>query len=173
MNRNSILNREFELFFTGNYPKVKSFALRILMSEQDAEDVAQDMFMKLLTLPEIWQDEEVADKYLFTMTRNHIFNLIKRKGIERKYQEELIVRGKLIEEFGLEKELYAKELELMAIHTIEQMPEQRKRIFKMSRYEGKSNAEISESTSLSVRTVERHIYLALAELKKKLLLLVF
>lgn len=53
MNRNSILNREFELFFTGNYPKVKSFALRILMSEQDAEDVAQDMFMKLLTLPEI------------------------------------------------------------------------------------------------------------------------
>lgn len=107
------------------------------------------------------------------MTRNHIFNLIKRKGIERKYQEELIVRGKLIEEFGLEKELYAKELELMAIHTIEQMPEQRKRIFKMSRYEGKSNAEISESTSLSVRTVERHIYLALAELKKKLLLLVF
>lgn len=169
----SNIDKEFEDFFIESYPKIKSFALRILMSEEDAEDVAQDMFIKLLSLPEIWQDKEVVNKYLFTMTRNYIFNLIKRKGVERKYQEELIARGKLVEEFGLEKELYAKELELIAIHTIDQMPEQRKRIFKMSRYEGKSNAEISEKTSLSIRTVERHIYLALAELKEKLLLLVF
>jgi RNA polymerase sigma-70 factor (ECF subfamily) len=64
--------------------------------------------------------------------------------------------------------LYAKEIELLIQHTIEQMPPQRKEIIKMSRYKGLSNAEISETLNLSVRTVERHIYLALKELKKAL-----
>ncbi|MCC8036158.1 MAG: LuxR C-terminal-related transcriptional regulator [Rikenellaceae bacterium] len=48
------------------------------------------------------------------------------------------------------------------------MPEQRKIIFRLSRYEGRTNMEIAEALGLSVRTVERHIYLALADLKKVL-----
>jgi RNA polymerase sigma-70 factor (ECF subfamily) len=64
--------------------------------------------------------------------------------------------------------LYAKEIELLVQYTIEQMPPQRKEIIKMSRYKGMSNAEISEALNLSIRTVERHIYLALKELKKAL-----
>ncbi|WP_245531032.1 sigma factor-like helix-turn-helix DNA-binding protein [Dysgonomonas mossii] len=53
------------------------------------------------------------------------------------------------------------------------MPEQRQKIFKMSRFEGKSVTEISEILNISKRTVERHIYLALAELKKILLFFIF
>ena len=59
------------------------------------------------------------------------------------------------------------------MNAIEKMPEQRKKICKMSRFEGKSNPEISEIMNLSTRTVERHIYLALSELKKMLFFLVF
>ncbi|MDD4416675.1 MAG: sigma factor-like helix-turn-helix DNA-binding protein, partial [Proteiniphilum sp.] len=42
-------------------------------------------------------------------------------------------------------------------------------IFEMSRFAGMSNRQIAEELGLSVRTVEHHIYLALAELKKKLI----
>ncbi len=61
-------------------------------------------------------------------------------------------------------------MELLALNTIERMPEQRKKIFKMSRFDGKKNKEIAEELNLSTRTVERHIYLALTELKKVVLL---
>jgi len=160
---------EFEMFFIENYPKVKSFALQILMCEEDAEDICQDIFIKLLDLPKIWKDKDKRSGYMFAMTRNHIFNHIKHKNIERRYQQELIKRNLITEEFGLEDTLHAKEIDLLVTYTIDQMPQRRKDIFKMSRYEGKSNNQIAESMDMSVRTVERHLYLALSDLKKALL----
>lgn len=168
------MDQKFDKFFIENYPKVKSFAIRILMSEYDAEDITQDIFMKLLDMPEVWKDDTTHHiGFLYTMTRNHIFNFLRRKTIERKYQEDVFLKSSLVDEFGLEKNIYAKELELVVLNAVDKMPEQRKKIFKMSRIEGKSNQEISEALNLSVRTVERHIHLALNELKKILFLLVF
>lgn len=168
------MDKSFDRFFIKYYAKINSFAVRILMSEQDAEDITQDVFMKLLDMPEVWKnnsDEHIG--LIYTMTRNHIFNFLKRKAIERKYQEQIFLKTPLTDEFGLEKNIYAKELELTALNVIEKMPERRKKIFKMSRYEGKSNQEISEELKISIRTVEHQIYLALSELKKILFLLVF
>jgi RNA polymerase sigma-70 factor (ECF subfamily) len=49
---------------------------------------------------------------------------------------------------------------------IESMPAQRRTVFKMSRYEHMSNLEIAIKLNLSVRTVEKHIELALKDLRK-------
>ncbi|MDR0507465.1 MAG: RNA polymerase sigma-70 factor [Dysgonamonadaceae bacterium] len=166
--RDHDLEEKYEKFFMENYPRVKAFAKQILLSNQDAEDIAQDVFLKLMDKPEIWKDEEQKDGYLYKTTKNHIFNFIKRRNIERKYKEETVFDYAVTEDFGLEEKLYVKEIRLIAAHIIEQMPDTRKKIFKMSRYEGKSNRQIAEIMNMSVRTVEHHIYLALANLKKTL-----
>ncbi|MEY8479808.1 sigma factor-like helix-turn-helix DNA-binding protein, partial [Bacteroides acidifaciens] len=54
---------------------------------------------------------------------------------------------------------YAKELQLLIKLTLDNMPEQRRKVFSMSRQQGMSNQEIADSLRLSIRTVERHIYL--------------
>jgi len=46
------------------------------------------------------------------------------------------------------------------------MPEQRRRIFKMSRKEGLSNEEISQKLQINKRTVENHVSQALADLRE-------
>jgi RNA polymerase sigma-70 factor (ECF subfamily) len=51
---------------------------------------------------------------------------------------------------------------------IESMPPQRRTIFKMSRYENLSNMEIAIRLNLSVRTVEKHIELALKDLRRSM-----
>ncbi|MDR1405739.1 MAG: RNA polymerase sigma-70 factor [Prevotellaceae bacterium] len=162
------LSKEFEAFFIRNYPKVKTFARRLLMKEHEAEDIAQDVFLKIVDKPAIWKDPEQSGKYLFTMTKNHIFNIIKHRAIERKYEEMTVAEHAAREESGTVEKLYAKELELQVQYAVEQMPQQRKDIFKMSRIEGLSNAAIAEKANLSIRTVERHLYLALKDLKKAL-----
>ena len=51
---------------------------------------------------------------------------------------------------------------------VAKMPPQRRTVFMMSRNQGLSNREIADSLQISVKTVERHITLALAELRENI-----
>ena len=48
LNNESNKKKKFEQFFIMTYPKVKAFAWKLLKSEEDAEDIAQDIFAKLI-----------------------------------------------------------------------------------------------------------------------------
>ena len=163
----------FKKFFDLNFPKVKTFAWQLLKSEEDAEDIAQDIFAKLWTNPEIWENQETWNSYIYTMVRNHIYNFLKHKSIRQTYQEQCTKEEPAISETDIHDQLYAKESELLIKLTIANMPEQRRKIFRMSRTQEKSNQEIADELDISIRTVERHIYLALIDLKKVLLTLFF
>ena len=156
--------RKFEQFFILTFPKVKAFAWKILHSEEDAEDIAQDIFVKLWDNPEIWENKETWDSYIYTMAH---------QSVELNYQEKLSQENSPSYEFDMYDKLYAKELQLLIKLTLDNMPEQRRKVFSMSRQRGMSNQEIADNLQLSVRTVERHIYLALQELKKVILIAFF
>ena len=68
----------------------------------------------------------------------------------------------------MEERILAEELGLLLDIAVENMPPQRKQIFKMSRKEGLSNEEISLKQNINKRTVENHITQALADLRKVL-----
>lgn len=158
---------KFEALFRTMYPKVKAFAAKILQSEDDAEDIAEDIFVKLLNDFQAWENPETRNSFIYTLTRNHIFNFLKHKAIEQKFQAEKEINlSDYYEESEIHNSLYAKELKLLVELTIKNMPKQRRKIFVMSRFQKKTHAEIAEELDLSVRTVERHVYLALKELKK-------
>lgn len=100
------------------------------------------------------------------MARNQIYNFLKHQSVELNYQEKLSQENSPSYKFDMYDKLYAKELQLLIKLTLDNMPEQRRKVFSMSRQRGMSNQEIADNLQLSVRTVERHIYLALQELKK-------
>lgn len=158
---------QFNAFFLKMYPKAKLFALKILKNEADAEDLTQDVFARLWDHPEIWNDRDIADAYVFTMVKNAIFNFLKHKKIEQKYAS--ASEAVDISDICPDDIVYAREINLIARITLDSMPEQRKMAFILSRVNGLSNKEIAEKMGLSVRTVERHIYLALQMLKQNIL----
>lgn len=158
----------FRDFFNKNYPKVKTFAWQLLKSEEDAEDVAQDIFVKLWEKPELWEERDKLDSYLYTVVKNHIYNLLKHKNVEQNYME---VASQIMkcEDLSIptpDDELQLKDLELFIQMAVERMPEQRRCIFWMSREQGLTASEIAQKLNISVRTVEQHIYKALQDLKK-------
>lgn len=162
----------FRKFFLENFPKVKAFALKLLKSEDDAEDIAQDIFVKLWAHPELWIEREKWDGYLFSMLRNHIYNFLEHKSVEAHYIENVTedIQFSLSDMDDTVNKLYAKEINILLKMTIEQMSAQRRRIFLLSRHQGLSNQEIADELHLSIRTVEHHLYLALRELKKNILI---
>ena len=92
------------------------------------------------------------------------------------YQEKVIEKS-LVEELSQTEDplndIYYKEIQLIIKLTLSRLPEQRRKVFEMSRFETMSNNEIAEKLNISVRTVEHHIYLTLLEMKKISFLLFF
>lgn len=165
----------FRNFFEKNFPKVKAFAWQLLKSEEDAEDIAQDIFVKLWENPDLWIEREKLDGYLYAVVRNHIYNFLKHKAVEFDYLEVTAEKMRMVEQElpDMNEQLHAQELELLFQMAIERMPEQRRRIYLMSREEGMTSLEIAEKLNISVRTAEHHIYKALQDLKKIVLFLFF
>ena len=160
------MDARFEQFYAANFPRVKNFARLLTKSEEDAEDIAQNIFLKLWTRPDLWQGQESMTGYLYTVTRN----------VEQEYESH-IIRSQLIgelcdEDTSLLENLYYKEIVLLVELALNQLPPRRKQVFEMSRIEGLSHKEIAEKLQIPVRTVEDHIYKTLTELRKVLMFVI-
>ena len=164
------LDIRFEQFYAANFPRVKNFAKLLTKSEEDAEDIAQNIF------PELWQDQETMTGYLYTVTRNEIFNLFKHQKVEQEYEDKVLkaqLLGELCDEdSSLLENLYYKEVLMLIRMTLSQLPDRRRRVFEMSRFEGLSHKEIADKLQIPLRTVEDHIYKTLTELRKVLMFVI-
>lgn len=156
---------EFEKIFILYFEKIKLFSLKLLKSEVESEDIAQEIFMKIWLQKDELPNIKNINAYLFRLTRNSIYNHIKNLHVQRKYFETLQITD--IDD-GY-KTIYERELSQRINATINDFPTQRKIIFLMSRQQGLTNNEIAQQLKLSKRTVDNHIYLALIELKKNIL----
>lgn len=167
---------QFEQFYAANFPRVKNFARLLTKSEEDAEDIAQNIFLKLWTRPDLWQEQETMTGYLYTVTRNEIFNLFKHQKVEQEYEDKVMkaqLLGELCDEdSSLLENLYYKEVLMLIKMTLNQLPDRRRQVFEMSRFDGLSHKEIAEKLEIPLRTVEDHIYKTLAELRKVLMFVI-
>lgn len=158
----------FNRLFMEYYPQVKAFLFGFIKNMDDASDMAQDIFVK------IWQNRDALPQianfksYLFRTAKNAVLNFIEHTLVEKNFQDKAVVKSlsKPYYQEVIEDDLYARELEMLLDMAVEQMPEQRKKIFKLSRKEGLSNEEISHMLQINKRTVENHITNALKDLRK-------
>lgn len=155
----------FQSLFLHYFPRVKGFICGILQDEKEAEDISQDIFVSIWQNRERLKNIENLNAYLFRIAKNTVFRHIERSLLFKEYQSELL-QYTTTDNDTLEEELYAKELEFLISVAVEKMPSQRKAIYKMSRIDGLNNAEIAEQLSISKRTVENHLTLALADIRK-------
>ena len=130
---NILLAKQFGMIFTEYYSVVKYFAFMLLKSEEDAEDIAQDVFTKLWTQPEIWTKVPNLKPYVYTLTKSTTLNFIKHKKIELAYQEKVIEKS-LIEELSQTEDplnaIYYKEVKLIIQLTLTVFPNNAERFLR-------------------------------------------
>lgn len=146
---------------------VLHFVRGMLKDDVMAEDVAQNIFMKLWLHRFSLNREQSLKNYLCVMARNEVINILKSKQ-----NKNLTLRSQVPEpqssEGSVEDWYNYVETNARLQNDIEAMPPQRRTIFKMSRYDHLSNMEIAIRLNLSVRTVEKHIELALKDLRRSM-----
>lgn len=153
----------FETVFIAYYNKTKYFIYGYIKSEADAEELAEDLFVNLWVNRKNIDTSKSFDSYLHTIARNAAINFLKHKYVHDSYVNNLhiVEHGSTTEE-----DLIAKELSLLIDDIVENMPQQRRQIYILSRNEGLNNTEIAEKLNTTKRNVESQLSLALKEIRK-------
>ncbi len=143
--------------------KLFSFSLAYLKNPQEAEEIVQEVFLKIWKMREELLPEKSFDSYIFTITKNAVLNIIRKSKSEQVYLNYAKLHpGK---DVLLDEELDFKELEKVYKSSIEQLSPRRKEIFVLSREQNLTNAEIAKKLGISVKTVENQVTSALSEIK--------
>lgn len=160
----------FEQLFNDRYLSVKQFVTNLINSEEDANDITQDVFIAIWSTPRIWKDNLHPEGYIYNMAKYRAIDFVRHRNTEQEYLKRILKEW--MEKDLMEPEndaialLYYKDICDLLKLLIADFPEQRKRIFLLSRFKHLSNQEIADKLGITIRTVEHQIYLALTELKK-------
>lgn len=163
----------YEVLFHKYYPTFFAFIKGMTKETAVAEDIAQNIFMK------VWLNREKLDaaksirNYLFVLAKHEIYNYFRTKSRTFTTLKEAIAQtesrgGDLPSRNEIEEKLDLAETAEQVETIVGKMPPQRQQIFRMSRFEHMPSREIAEQLNLSVRTVDKHLELALKELRKYL-----
>lgn len=163
-------NREaFAALYKQYWSQVYNFSRLYLTTREAAEEVVQEVFIKVWETRAFIRESDNFKGFLFIITRNLIFNQSRRYFNEDFYK--VSVLSALEETYDIEGEIDAKNLREYIDQLIEELPPQRRLVFNLSRKEYKSYKEIALQLNISEKTVERHINEAIRFLKKNLILL--
>lgn len=157
----------FDALFKKYSESVYTFSLSITKESYIAEDITQLVFIK------IWQKRVILDEFLsfrsflFRITYNEIITWIRKSNSEKR-RISSFVSSSSFESDETASLVEFNSIKSLAEHIIDNLPEKRKEIFKLSREQGLTNREIAEKLDISVKTVENQMTAALKLLKEKL-----
>jgi RNA polymerase sigma-70 factor (ECF subfamily) len=153
----------FEKLFRSFFPPLMVFAKKILVDEDDAREVVQQVFIS------VWEKRQEIDlstslkTYLFTSVHNRSLNVIR----DRKKFSSADVPD-LTGEWDVSSVIESMELEERIMEVVSSLPEKCREVFKLNRFDGLKYSEIAEHLNISVKTVENQMSKALRILREKL-----
>jgi len=156
----------FNQLFDHYGKRLYHFSFGYLKSVQDAEEIVQEVFLKIWNNRKELSVEKSFESYLFTIAKNGILNTIRKSKYEQTYYN--YAKFNPGENVLLDQELNFRELEKAYNEAIDQLSPRRKEIFLLSREQSLSNAEIADKMNISVKTVENQMTSSLSEIRKHL-----
>lgn len=148
--------------------KLYWFVFKFIKQKEDAEEIVQEVFVK------IWESRNKIDAYssfesfLFTVAYNATISMLRKKANETKYIEYLKSLQHINNSPDLIDEIHFNELNNKVRSLLDELTPRQKEIFQLSREQGLSHDEIAKKLGISVNTAKKHIANTLAFLKSKI-----
>lgn len=156
-----------ETLFHLYYDKLLHISKGYLGNIEDAEEIVQNVFLKLWEQKDNFGKIKNINNYLYTMTKNACLDQIKHRKVRNSYSQNYYIDN--IQRQFIKDEaaslLLENELNKKIVASIELLPEKCKNVFIKSRVDGMNHSEIAEILNISKRTVDNHISNALKHMK--------
>ncbi len=155
----------FDAVYNKYCHKLHEFVLMYLKQEEDAEEIVQEVFIK------IWESRGNIDVYasfesfLFTVAYNATMSLLRKRVSETKSREYLKSLQQIDSAEQVIDEIQFKELNHKVQSLLKQLTPRQKEIYLLSRDEGLTHKEIAQKLNISESTVNNHLVATLKYLK--------
>jgi RNA polymerase sigma-70 factor (family 1) len=158
----------FKTIYLSYYNKIYVYALKFTKSTDLAEDIAQDVFIK------VWENRQSLTEitffrgYLFTICKNQTLNLLSRAATEARIKTSILSAFAGFHSDD-ENKIQSAEYERLLNEAIEHLPPKRKEIFRLCKVEGLSYEEAAGRLGITTGTVNDHIVKATRSVREYLL----
>lgn len=160
---------DYEVFSKMYLHLFKGLALISVKYVQDvyiAEELVQDIFIKVWEQPHTVNGVIHLKSYLYKAVVNSSLNYLARQKNLKEHHERI---ARNMEDVDIQRAYEEQEMKVLIYQEIDRLPDQCKKVFKMSRFEGLKYREIAVLLNISERTVENHIANALKTLRIRFL----
>ncbi len=160
--------KAFDAIYNKYCHRLHEFVIRYLKQEEDAEEIVQEVFIK------IWESRRKIDVYLsfesflFTIAYNSTISLLRKRLSESKSKEHLKSVQQIQEADSVTNELHFKELEEKVDSLLQQLTPRQREIYALSRQDGLSHKEIAHKLDISESTVNNHLVTVIKYLKSQI-----
>ncbi|HMR84886.1 MAG TPA: sigma-70 family RNA polymerase sigma factor [Niabella sp.] len=159
----------FTVLYNRYHSGIYNFLLSIVKIPALAEDLLQDVFMKIWEGASHYQVSTSFSSYLYQTARNKAIDTLRRVARDPLLEDE--IRHRLstgVYQLGFQDQDW-KQYESLLHKAIESLPPQRKLAFQLIRQEGKKYEEAAEIMGISRNTLKQHLSLAVESIRKYLL----
>lgn len=157
----------FEAIFKGYYVRLCNFAYSFLEDKDEAEEVVQSTFLTIWEKHDSLEIQVSLKSYLYRSVHNSCLNKIKHSKVKQVHQESTKSKEEVFSDDASEH-IISKELEHQIEIAINALPPKCAMVFRLSRFENLSYAEIADQLGISVKTVENQMIKALKILREEL-----
>jgi len=163
----------FQLLFDTHYKGLVRYARRFLPDTDISRDVVQDVFAYIWEKRKSLLISRSIQSYLYRAVHNACINFLKKEENKGHYVKEFLGRVHANSEIDHDDRdghsfLMEKDINEKIYNAIDDLPEQCRNIFRLSRFKGLKNKEIADIYTISTRTVETQIYRAMKMIRERL-----
>jgi RNA polymerase sigma-70 factor (ECF subfamily) len=158
----------FEQVFRSHFKSLHSYAATILRDPVPAEEVVQTIFMRWWEKKEQIDIKENISVYLYRAVHNESLNYLKHEKVRAAYQSHAMRRHTHHQPEKASDKVTVGELQQKLEKALQELPEQCRTIFQLSRFDELKYREIADRLDLSIKTVENQMGKALRLLRLKL-----
>lgn len=156
----------FQLIYDKHRNRIYKTAIKFLKSPIIAQDVVQDVFLKLWFERNSINASKPIEAWLYTVAKNNILNKLRKIANDWKAIDSLthlMLTSENTTDYKLIEDEHKRKLEF----ALSQLSDQQKLVFKMSRFEKMTYVQIAQKLEISPLTVKTHLQRALNSIKQQ------
>lgn len=154
----------FDTLFRKYYAALCRFSYTICLSEDDAEESVQDMFINFWEKAPQINVSTSLKAYLYTSARNYTLNIIKKQQTEQYHLNEYVIE----ESDDQNEKMQDAEISRLIQSGVNTLPDKCREIFILCKQEGLTYEEIAEYLDISKKTIDNQMGIALRKLREYL-----